>query len=129
MRPAVSVGRIHEKGGYLDTQPTIHHLPTNRHAAPLSDADFQRFLASSMPSDQDIHYFEGGNPVDDLGGSDPAPFDFGSMVNFDPEPVDQDNLDSPIGFPDATSHKTSSMQPGFGASIERCDEQGIAASG
>ncbi|KAK2812878.1 hypothetical protein FQN49_008339 [Arthroderma sp. PD_2] len=38
-----------------------------------------------------------------------------------------DEFDDSIGFPEQTPLPASSLQPSFGASLERCDEQGIAA--
>ncbi|EEP77681.1 hypothetical protein UREG_02530 [Uncinocarpus reesii 1704] len=98
------------------------------HAAPLSDDDFRRLFDGDSSSEPDLSFLEDGFSFDLLPGGDLPTLAFDSMVDFDPEPGKVENLESAIGLPGPTSHPIASVQPSFGASTERCDEQGIAAS-
>ncbi|KAK2732958.1 hypothetical protein FQN57_002327 [Myotisia sp. PD_48] len=101
--------------------------PTSHHPPPLSDDDLRRLFDGDSTTEPDLSLLEGGLSFDLLSGGDLSAFAFDSMVDLDPEPVEFEDLGSSIGFPDPTSHQTASMQPSYGASFERCDEQGIAA--
>lgn len=132
MRPAVSVGGIGGSSSLsqplFDSRSDLPPRAANRHAAPLSDDDFRRLFYGDSSNDPDLSLLEGGLSFDLLDGGDSSTFAFDSMVDFDPQPVLPDSLDSTVGFPDPAPHEAPCVQPGFGASAQRCDEQGIAAS-
>ncbi|WEW59480.1 transcription factor that binds to CRE motif [Emydomyces testavorans] len=96
-------------------------------AAPLSDDDFHRLFDGDSSAEPDLSFLEEGFSIDLLSGGDLSTLAFDSMVDFDPDSGKVDNLKSAIGLPDPASHSATSVQPSFGASTERCDEQGIAA--
>lgn len=132
MRPAVSIGGLPGPESLslpLFEPKSEQHDAANPDAAPLSDDDFRRLFRGDPSAESDLSLLEGGLSLDLLHGGDPATFPFDSLVDFDPEPVELDGLDTSISFPDSTSCKTASVQPSFGASTQRCDEQGIAAGG
>ncbi|KAK2810502.1 hypothetical protein FQN50_002991 [Emmonsiellopsis sp. PD_5] len=108
---------------YLSAHPAVHH------AVPLSDDELGRLFDDYSSTEQDLSLLEGGFSFDALASGDQQPFAFDSLVDFDPDPVDLDGLDSAVSFPDPASHTPSCVQPSFGASTSRCDEQGIAATG
>ncbi|KAJ5430570.1 Basic leucine zipper [Penicillium cf. griseofulvum] len=97
-------------------------------AAPLSDDDFRRLFHGDSPSEPNPSFPEDGFAFDVLDGGDLSAFPFDSMVDFDPESVVLDGVQS-SGLSDETSHQTTSLQPSLGASTSRCDGQSIAASG
>ncbi|KAJ5514905.1 Snf7 [Penicillium fimorum] len=95
--------------------------------SPLSDDDFRRLFHGDSPSESNSSFPEDGFAFDVLDGGDLSAFPFDSMVDFDPESVVLDGVQS-SGLSDETSHQTASLQPSLGASTSRCDGQSIAAS-
>ncbi|KAM5434505.1 transcription factor that binds to CRE motif [Microsporum canis] len=108
------------------------HEHDHVHPPPLSDADLSRLFDADSASEPDLSFLEDGLSLGLLPGSDLGSFAFDSLVDLGP---DDDNhqkqldheFDDSIGFPEQTPLPASSLQPSFGASLERCDEQGIAA--
>ncbi|QRD84349.1 transcriptional activator hacA [Aspergillus flavus] len=128
--PAVSVAGLEGDGSALplfDLGSDLKHHSTDDVAAPLSDDDFNRLFHGDSSVEPDSSVFEDGLAFDVLEGGDLSAFPFDSMVNFDSEPVTLEGIEMAHGLPDETTCKTSSVQPGFGASTTRCDGQGIAA--
>ncbi|EIT81287.1 hypothetical protein AO1008_02939 [Aspergillus oryzae 100-8] len=111
----------------FDLGSDLKHHSTDDVAAPLSDDDFNRLFHGDSSVEPDSSVFEDGLAFDVLEGGDLSAFPFDSMVNFDSEPVTLEGIEMAHGLPDETTCKTSSVQPGFGASTTRCDGQGIAA--
>ena len=96
-------------------------------AAPLSDDDFHRLFHGDSSAEPDSSVLEDGFAFGVLDGGDPSAFPFDSMVNFDPESVNLEGIESAHGLPDETSRQTPGLQPSLGASTSRCDGQSIAA--
>jgi transcriptional activator HAC1 len=131
--------------------PSDHHL----HAPPpLSDDDLSRLFDADSAPEPDLSFLEDGLPFDLLssGRHGLSSFAVDSLVDFDPESLlDNDSNDNDtssssshqnllhhhhnsfesaiVGLPDPATHPPARVQPCFGASTERCDEQGIAAGG
>ncbi|KMQ42770.1 hypothetical protein A7C99_4960 [Trichophyton rubrum] len=104
------------------------------HPPPLSDADLSRLFDADSSSEPDLSFLEDGFSLELLPDSDLGPFAFDSLVDLGPDEDNQQQqqqlqqkLDDSIGFPEQTPLPASGLQPSFGASLERCDEQGIAA--
>lgn len=132
MRPAVSIGGPEGSATLsepiFDSSCSIYSASSDNFPPRLSDDDLNRLFDRDPSHEPDLSFLEGGLPIDLLAGGDLSAFTFDSMVDLDPEPVDLDGLESAISFPDSASHQASGVQPSFGASASRCDEQGIAAS-
>ncbi|KAF3895383.1 Transcriptional activator hacA [Trichophyton interdigitale] len=109
------------------------HEHDHVHPPPLSDADLSRLFDADSSSEPDLSFLEDGFSLELLPDSDLGPFAFDSLVDLGPDEDNQQQqqlqqkLDDSIGFPEQTPLPASGLQPGFGASLERCDEQGIAA--
>ncbi|KAJ5770857.1 Basic leucine zipper [Penicillium nucicola] len=96
--------------------------------SPLSDDDFRRLFNGDSPAEPNPSFPEDGFAFDVLDGGDLSAFPFDSMVDFDPESVVLEGVQS-SSVSDETSHQTTCLQPSLGASTSRCDGQSIAASG
>ncbi|KAJ5981550.1 Basic leucine zipper [Penicillium canescens] len=101
---------------------------TNDVAAPLSDDDFRRLFNDDSPAEPNSSFPEDGFAFDVLDGGYLSAFPFDFMVDFDPESVVLEGVQS-SGVSDETAHQTTCLQPSLGASTSRCDGQSIAASG
>ncbi|KAF3480980.1 uncharacterized protein GIQ15_06327 [Arthroderma uncinatum] len=128
----------HPAAVFLNLDLPLLHEHDHVHPPPLSDADLSRLFDADSASEPDLSFLEDGLSLDLLPGSDLGPFTFDSLVDLGPDEQQQlhhqqqqqhiDNeFDDSIGFPEQTPLPASSLQPSFGASLERCDEQGIAA--
>ncbi|KAJ5295096.1 Snf7 [Penicillium antarcticum] len=95
--------------------------------SPLSDDDFRRLFNGDSPAEPNPSFPEDGFAFDVLDGGDLSAFPFDSMVDFDPESVVLEGVQS-SGVSDETAHQTTCLQPSLGASTSRCDGQSIAAS-
>jgi transcriptional activator HAC1 len=130
--PAVSIEGLEGSGAvlsFLDSQPSYESHAADDLAAPLSDDDFRRLFHSDTPVGSDHLVVEDGLTFGLLQGGDLSAFPFDSLVDFDPEPVILDNVDSSIGLSDEAPLQTTGMHPSLGASTSRCDGQSVAASG
>lgn len=127
----MSVGGLEGSGSALlsDLGSSLESHAASNAAAPLSDDDFRRLFHSDSSVEPDSSLVEDGLSFDILNGGDLSAFPFDSLVDFDPEPVALDGVDSSIGLPDEASHQATGVQPSLGASTSRCDGQSIAASG
>jgi transcriptional activator HAC1 len=127
--PAGSVGGLEGAGSALPLFDLSEEPSTaNDVAAPLSDDDFRRLFNGDSPAEPNSSFPEDGFAFDVLDGGDLSAFPFDSMVDFDPESVVLEGVQS-SGVSDETAHQTTCLQPSLGASTSRCDGQSIAASG
>ncbi|KMU90453.1 transcriptional activator hac1 [Coccidioides immitis H538.4] len=111
----------------IDASDLTQHPAAMSSCSTLSDDDFRRLFDGDSSTKPDLSFLEEGFSFDLFPGGDLSTLAFDSMVDFDPDPVKVEHLDPAIGLPDPASHPTPSVQPSFGASTKRCDEQGIAA--